>query len=140
MGASLETARTKGTARMTSHVLRLYALVAGTVIFVVTWTAVAAHPWAAAPTRTDPRLRALAAREQRLHHESVRVQKIVARRFARYRRELRVRRSEIARVLARQARARAAASQAASVAAPAVPAAPTVRVVQLPPLVVTRTS
>ena len=126
---------------MTSHVLRLYALVAGTVIFFVTWAAVAAHPWATAPTRTDPRLRALAAREQRLRVESVRVQRVVERRFARYRHELRSRRSEIARVLARQARARAAASaQAASAAGPAAAVAPAVQVVHLPPLVVTRTS
>jgi len=126
---------------MTSHVLRLYALVAGTVIFFVTWAAVAAHPWATTQTKTDPRLGALAAREQRLRVESVRVQRIVERRYARYRRELRVRRSEIARVLARQARARAAASaQAASAATPAAAAAPAVQVVHLPPLVVTRTS
>lgn len=125
---------------MTSHILRLYALVAGTVIFFVTWAAVAAHPWATTPTKTDPRLSALAAREQRLRHESVRVQRVVERRFARHRRELRVRRSEIARALARQARARAAAAAQVSVAAPAAPSAPAVRVVQLPPLVVTRTS
>lgn len=129
---------------MTSHVLRLYALVAATVIFFVTWAAVAAHPWATAKPRTDPRLRALAAREQRLRLESVRVQRVVERRFARYQRELRIRRSEIARVLAQQARARAAAAQAASVAAsaaaPAAAAAPAVQVVHLPPLVVTRTS
>jgi hypothetical protein len=127
---------------MTSHVLRLYALVAGTVIFFVTWVAVAAHPWATATPRTDPRLSALAAREQRLRAESVRVQKIVELRFARYRRELRARRSEITRVLAQQARERVVASaQAASVAAPPAPAtAPAVQIVHLPPLVVTRTS
>jgi hypothetical protein len=124
---------------MTSHVLRLYALIGATVIFFVTWAAIAAHPWSTTPTTTDPRLRALAAREQRLRAESIRVQRVVERRFARYRRELRVRRSEIARVLAQQARARAAAATAAP-AASAAPAAPSVRVVQLPPLVITRTS
>ena len=50
---------------MTSHVARLYALALALLIFFLTWTAVAARPWAAT-SRSDPRLVALAAREQRV--------------------------------------------------------------------------
>jgi hypothetical protein len=104
---------------MTSHVGRLYALAVALLVFFLTWSSVAARPWVA---RTDPRVAALAAREQRIRHESLVVQRIVQRRWALYRVELRKRQALIA---ARQARP-----------APA----PSVRVVSLPPLTVTRTS
>ena len=76
-------------AAMTSHVARLYALVAGVLAFFVAWAAVAAHPWStAARASADPRLAALSAREQQIRLESIRVQKIVALRWAVYRRAL----------------------------------------------------
>lgn len=109
---------------MTSAVARLYALVLGITAFFVAWATVAAHPWAA-PTQAarDPRLAALAARQARVQAESIRVKQIVDARWALYHRAL-------------AARNKAAATQAVSSAV----AAPSVRVVTLPPLVVTRTS
>ena len=110
---------------MTSHVARLYALVLGVLVFFVAWAAVVAHPWAtstAATTTRDPRLAALAARQQQVHLESLRVQKIVQARWAAYRHALAQRNAT-------------AANQLAS-----APAAPSVRVVTLPPLTVTRVS
>ena len=46
--------------------------------------------------QSDPRLAALAAREQRLRHESVAVQRLVRHRWAVYRAQLRTRQSQIA--------------------------------------------
>jgi hypothetical protein len=107
---------------MTSHVARLYALVAGVLTFFLVWAGVTAHPWAVKSTvAQDPRLVALTARQRRIHAESVRAQKIVASRWAVYHRAL-------------AARNKAARTQAMAVAAPAA------RVVTLPPLVVTRVS
>jgi hypothetical protein len=99
---------------MTSHVARLYALALALLIFFVTWAAVAARPWAATST-SDPRLVALAAREQRVRAESLAVRKIVQHRWAVYRTKLRAQREAAA-------------------------AAPSVRIVNLPPLTITRTS
>ena len=108
---------------MTSHVTRLYALVAGVLAFFLAWAGVTAHPWAAKSTvAQDPRLVALTARQQRIQVESVRAQKLVAQRWALYH-----------RALANHNTA-AAAAQSVAVAAPAA------RVVTLPPLVVTRVS
>jgi hypothetical protein len=113
---------------MTSHVGRLYALALALLVFFLTWTTVAARPWAhSASRRGDPRLTALAVREQRLRHESLVVRHIVQKRWALYRLELQKRKTQIA-----------AARQAQLAAAPA--AAPAVRVITLPPLTVTRTS
>jgi hypothetical protein len=107
---------------MTSHVARLYALVGGVLVFFLVWAGVTAHPWAAKSTAAqDPRLVALTARQQRIHAESVRAQKIVALRWAAYHRAL-------------AARNKAATTQAVAVTAPAA------RIVTLPPLVVTRVS
>ena len=112
---------------MTSHVGRLYSIALALFVFFLTWTAIGAKPWAtASETRKDPRLTALAAREQRLRRESVAVQKLVRHRWAVYRVQLKRRQSQIA--AAKQAQARAAA------------AAPAVQVVNLPPLTTTRTS
>jgi hypothetical protein len=108
---------------MTSHTGRLYALALALLIFFLTWAAVAARPWAS--SQPDPRFAALAAREQRLRHESLVVRRVVRHRWALYRVQLRKRQSAIA-----------AARQSQLVAA----AAPSVRVVTLPPLTVTRTS
>ena len=105
---------------MTSHIARLYTLVAGILAFFLAWAAVAAHPWSTQSTATqDPRVVALVARQHRVQLESVRVKRIVDARWAHYRQAL-------------------AAHNSA--AAAAVPAQPSVRVVNLPPLVVTRTS
>jgi hypothetical protein len=113
---------------MTSHVGRLYALALALLVLFLTWTTVAARPWVHTTRRVaDPRVAALAAREQRLRHESLAVRRIVQKRWTVYRVELQKRKAQIA-----------AAQQAQLATAPA--AAPSVRVVTLPPLTVTRTS
>jgi hypothetical protein len=108
---------------MTSHVVRLYVVAAGVLTFFLSWAAVAAHPWAPKPAvaAADPRVAALTARQQRVHFESLRVQKVVRARWAAYRAAL--------------AKHNAGAAQLAS-----APATPSVRVVTLPPLTVTRMS
>jgi hypothetical protein len=104
---------------MTNHVIRLYVLVAALLAFFLAWAVVVAQPWAPRPTATaDPRI---AARQQRVHVESLRVQKIVQARWSAYHQAL--------------AKRNAAAAQLAS-----APAAPSVRIVTLPPLTVTRVS
>lgn len=135
---------------MTSHVARLYALALSLLVFFVAWAVVAARPWSAA--KADPRLTALAAREQRLHRESVAVRRLVDRRWRAYRIALAARRKQIAarnaqialrqrQIAARQQRLAAVGAQAraGAAAAPVASAAP-VRVVTLPPLTITRTS
>jgi hypothetical protein len=120
----------------TSH--RLYAVVIAVVIFFVSWATVAAKPWAT--TKTDPRLVAIAQREQRLRTDAKLVQKIVDRRMAAYTLALKAREKRIAAVKS------AAATQARSLAAApsnvgsTQSTAPAVRVVNLPPLTITRTS
>lgn len=125
---------------MTSHVGRLYALALALVVFFLVWATVAARPWStqSAP-RTDPRVAALAAREQRLRHESVAVARIVHRRWEVYRVRLHRRQHQIAAVKRANAEA-ARQARLAAASAPAVAAAPSVRVVTLPPLTITRTS
>lgn len=103
---------------MTSQLARLYVLVVGVLVFFVAWAAIAAHPWAAKPAQ-DPRIAALAARQHQLQVESVRVKRIVDARWTNYRRQL--------------------AAQHAT-AASLAQTRPSVRVVNLPPLVVTRSS
>ena len=105
---------------MTNHVGRLYALAVALLVFFVTWAAVAARPWAPSSHGTDPRLKALAAREQRLRHESLVVRRIVQHRWAVYRVQLKKRNAQRAQLAA----------------APPPP----VRVVNLPPVTITRTS
>jgi len=106
---------------MTSHVGRLYALALALLVFFLTWALVAARPWAAkAFAQDDPRLAALAAREEKLRRQSELVRRIVGRRWALYRRQLAARKAELAT---------------------ATPArAPSVRVVNLPPITVTKSS
>ncbi len=139
---------------MTNHVGRLYALGISLVAFFLAWALVAAHPWSTVKAARDPRLSALAQREQRLRQQSRLVQQVVNRRFSDYRRQfaaykvaLAKRQAQIA--AARLASARAAASAAAAPVAsytpsssytPSAPAASSVRVVTLPPVVITRTS
>jgi hypothetical protein len=124
-------------AEVTSHQGRLYALALALVVFFLAWAVVAAHPWAKAAS-ADPRLSALAIREAQLRREAKLVQKVVAKRWATYRVQLKARRAQIARVnAAAAAAASAAASQVA--AAPSAAAGP-VQVVNLPAHVITRTS
>jgi len=123
----MATAATTTTGTMTSHVGRLYSIALALFVFFLTWVAIGARPWAATSAEKDPRVAELAKREQRLRHESVVVQRLVRKRWAAYRVELRKRQSEIA--AAKQAQAR-----------PAAPAAPAVSVVNLPPVTSTRTS
>lgn len=139
---------------MTSHVGRLYALALALVVMFATWTAIATKPWVTQTAAADPRWTALVAREQRLRHESVLVNRLVKRRWSVYRVQLNRRDAQIAAAHRAQlaadrqaaaAAAAAAAQQAAVAAAPtfAAPvsaAAPQVRVVTLPPLTITRTS
>ena len=122
---------------MTSHAGRLYALAAALVVFFLAWAVVAARPWATSGAAArDPRLVALAQREQRLRTEAGMVQKIVARRFSDYHRRFAAYKAAMAK---RQAAIAAARSAPVAAAAPASYGGG-VRVVTLPPLVVTRTS
>jgi hypothetical protein len=132
---------------MTSHVGRLYALAVALLVFFLTWATVAARPWSApATTRADPRAAALAARQVRLRDESVVVARLVRRRWAIYRKQLRQRQLRIATVnranaaAARQVQLAASAAAAAPAVSGYSAAAPSVRVVSLPPVTVTRTS
>jgi len=127
---------------MTSHTARLYALVAGVLVFFVAWAAIAAHPWQAKKAApSDPRLAALQLREQRLRAESLAVKRVLDTRWAAYRAQLALRKQEIASIQAANAKARAQTAQLASAPVAASPvSAPSVRVVTLPPLTITRTS
>jgi hypothetical protein len=78
---------------MTDTGHRVAAVVVAALVFLVAWAAVAARPWAAG---TDPRLAALALREQRLRADAAIVQQVVARRDAAYRAALQARRAQIA--------------------------------------------
>lgn len=103
---------------MTDRTTRLTVLVVAVLVFVVTWAAVAARPWVTA--KPDPRLAALAQRERVLRVDAKLVGQIVA---------------------ARAAVSRTASSAAGNTSlASATTAAPVVRVVNLPPLTITRTS
>jgi hypothetical protein len=108
----------------TSH--RLYAVVTAVVVFFLTWAAVAAKPWAT--PKQDQRLVALAQRETRLRADAKLVQQVVDQRLAAYRIALRARQAQIA------------SAQARSLQVAQTAAAPAVRVVNLPPLTITRTS
>lgn len=108
---------------------RLYATVVAVLVFFVSWAAFAARPWAA--KEQDPRLAALALREQRLRADARVVQRIVAQRNAAYEAALTKRRAQIAEAQARSL-------QAGQGVAAAVPTR--VRVVQLPPLTTTSSS
>lgn len=101
---------------MTNHVVRLYAAAGALATFFLAWAGIAARPWVEQPR--DPRLAALAQREQRLQLDAALVQRVVDRRWAVY---------------------RAALAHSRTTAA-AAPAAPSVRVVTLPPVAATRSS
>ena len=108
---------------MTDRPLRLYAVVVALLVFCVAWAAVAARPWVA--PKADPRLAALAVREKRLRADARLVQQIVNQRTSTYRAALATRQTQ-----------NAAARNLAAVQSPA----PAVRVVNLPPLTITKTS
>jgi hypothetical protein len=112
-----------------SHTGRLYAIAAAVLVFFLAWAVIAAHPWASVQAARDPRLVALTKREQKLRREAKLVKRVVDRRFADYRRRL-------------TAYKKASASQQAAQSAPAPAGGSSngVRVVALPPLVITRTS
>jgi hypothetical protein len=95
---------------MTDHAGRLYALAVALVVFFLAWAVVTAHPWHQAAT--DPRLKVLAVRQAQLQRDAKLVQQIVAQR----------------RTAATRSRQLAAAQ------------APAVRIVNLPPLTITRSS
>lgn len=122
----------------TSH--RIYAVVIAVVIFFVSWAAVAAKPWATATP--DPRLAAIAQREQRLRGDAQLVQKVVDRRMAAYRIALKARNARIAAVNAQAAaaQARSLSVSQSTASSTQTKAQPAVRVVNLPPLTITRTS
>jgi hypothetical protein len=123
---------------MTNHVVRLYAFAGALLILFLVWAAIAARPWAAhAPAKADPRWAALTAREQKVRHESLVVQRVVAKRWRVYRVQLASRQRAIS-AAAQLHRQQLASAQ--SSAAPSAGSAPSVRVVTLPPLTVTRTS
>ena len=127
---------------MTNQIARLWTVVVGVVVFFLAWAAIAAHPWQQAAS-VDPRLSALATRQQLLQREAVQVKQVVDRRWAAYRvalahRQVAIKRANIAAAAA--ANQAQAAAQAASAPIPAPAAAPPAQVVTLPPLVITRTS
>ena len=127
---------------MTSQIARLWTVVVGVVVFFLAWAMIAAHPWQQAAA-TDPRLTALAARQQYLQRQSVQVKQLVDQRWAAYRVALAERKLAITRanVAAAAAATKAQAqAQAVSASIPTPAAAPPARVVTLPPLVITRTS
>jgi hypothetical protein len=103
---------------MTSHTGRLYALALGLVVFFLAWAGVAARPWATAAP--DPRWKVLAARQVQLQQQAKLVNQIVAQR------------AQLAQVTKSR--------QLASVTASATAAAAPVKIVNLPPLTITRTS
>ena len=105
---------------MTSPTGRMYATALTLFAFFLAWSLVAAKPWPSKTAATpDPRLRALAAREQILRRESIRTQRVVQRRWAAYRSQLALRNQQVA----------------AAAAAP-----PPVRIVSQPAATVTRSS
>jgi ABC-type histidine transport system ATPase subunit len=110
---------------MTDRAVRLYATTIAVLVFFVTWAAVAANPWAT--TKPDPRLAALAKREQRLRADAKLVKLVVDKRFATYKATLAQRQTQNASVTRTLAVAQSAP-------------APAVRVVNLPPLTITKTS
>ncbi len=132
----------KSAPAMTSHVGRLYSLALALLVFFVLWVGIAARPWASAAA--DPRVAALVAREQQLRHDSLIVKRIVAARWAVYKLQLAKRNTAIAAAQRRQSQLTAAAT--AAVRAPVATVGlgssqnPAVRIVNLPPLTITRTS
>lgn len=117
---------------MTSHTGRLYAIAIALVALFLAWAVVAARPWTT--STADPRLKALAQREAQLRHEAKLVNALVAQRWATYRAALEAQQLQRARLAAAATRSAQASIASAPVSSSAV------RVVNLPPLTITRTS
>jgi len=144
---------------MTNGLGRVYATTLAIVVFFLSWAVIAAKPWVSAPAaKTDPRILALNAREQRLHRDAIQIRTIVQKRWTVYQAQL-VRRKHViaARKKAQQAlvarqtalaaqQARyvppASSSASAPQAAASAPSAPIVRVAPpaAPPATQTKTS
>lgn len=107
---------------MDRHVARLYTLAIAVVVLMLSWAVIAARPWVPTAGGSTSELTALQARETALRRQAAVVRRVTARRWAVYRTDLAGRRAQIADARRRQA------------------AAPAVRVVNLPPLTVTRSS
>ena len=126
---------------MTRQLVRLYTVVFGLLVVLLAWAVVAAHPWVQATAAPiDPRVRALAAREARLHEEALVVQRIVDRRWRAYRVRLHAREKAISRLRVRHRDQLAAVRAAEAAAAQAVQAPPAVRIVQAAPVTASRSS
>jgi hypothetical protein len=109
---------------MTSSVGRIYVTALTLFTFFLTWALVAARPWpSSGASAPDPRLRALAVREQKVRRDGIATQRLLKRRWANYRSQLARRNSQIA------------AAKRAPVAAP-----PSVRIVSQPAATATRSS
>ena len=63
-----------------ARVTRLYVFAVTLLVFFVVWAVVAARPWVAKSSSSDRQIAALAAREQRIHFESLLVRKLRAQR------------------------------------------------------------
>ena len=139
---------------MTSNLGRVYAITLGIVVFFLSWAVIAARPWvSAAAAKTDPRIVALNAREQKLRKDAAEISAIVQKRWKVYNAQLVRRKHMIAvRKKALQAQQALAAQQArvyvrSAPQAPAyhaasAPSAPIVRVAPpaAPPATHTKTS
>jgi hypothetical protein len=123
---------------MTKELARVYVIVVGMLAFFLAWVAVAAHPWAPRPAQ-DPRLAVLAARQHQVQVDSIRVKRLVDLRWAAYRHRLAIHNNAVAAQRA-AAQTQQITARSTVAAQPYVAAQPAVRVVNLPALVVTRTS
>ena len=125
---------------MTRHIARAYAAAGAILVLFMAWAVIAANPWSTSAATVDPRVAALQARELKVRHEAVVVQRVVRHRWAVYRVRLSHRRTEIA-VAAKAHQRQVASAQAAAASAPSYSSSgPSVSVVQLPAVTVTRTS
>ena len=136
---------------MTNHVARLYALAISLIVFFAVWLAVSAHPWSQASAATsagDAQIARLKARERHLQAETRRVNLIVNRRYAHYRKAL-ARRRRVNAALRAQHLHQVNAARTALAARNAVVSSPSrsyaaapapVRIVTLPAVASTRTS
>lgn len=135
---------------MTDATRRLSLLAGAILVLFLSWAFIAARPWVSHSAAPDPRVQALAAREARLRHDAVLVQRIVNGRWRHYRISLQHRKVAIARATARHRHLvltaavaqRQAAQASAQVSSPSYSGSsgPAVRVVTLPALTVTRSS
>ena len=124
---------------MTDHAFRLYAGATALLAFFLVWAVVAARPWADAGRGGPAAWWRSSAASTSLKREAQRVNRVVERRFATYRRRLARREREIAAARA-AAPAAPAGAPAASAAAAAPSAPPPVAVSAAPPVTATGSS